>query len=103
MASRMFNKTALSGQDYPLSVKGITILTATVGLRFAYDKADLADGSKDYFWINAPMGTNTYPNGSFQFDAGDTVFTLWVRPDGDTQINVWTDVGSNTNEIGGVQ
>ncbi len=102
MASRMFNLAALSGQDYPISVKGMTIITATKGLRFAYQKADLADGSKDFFWVNAPLGDSTYPTATFQFDAGVSVFTLWIRPDGDTQVNVFTDIGSNTNEIGGV-
>jgi len=103
MVARMYNLQALSGQDYPISVKGITIITSAVAVRLAYSKADLADGSKDYFWIPATVGDSTSPNGPFQFDAGNAVFTLWIRPAGDTQVHVFTDVGSNTNQIGGVQ
>ena len=103
MVARMYNLLALSGQDYPISVKGITYITGLAAIRFAYSEADLADGSKDYFWIPATGGDNTTPNGPFMFDAGDAVFTLWIRPAGDTQVHVFTDVGSNTNQIGGVQ
>lgn len=103
MVARMYNLAALSGQDYPISVKGITYIAATQSIRLAYNKADLADGSKDYFWIPATNGDASTPNGPFRFDAGNAVFTLWIRAGGDTQVHVFTDVGSNENQIGGVQ